>query len=487
MQRPSTRTVALRTVALIACTFVAPSVSAAQGAAPTPASPAARADAIRVDADPRVSAVVAAVSQERLQATVTRLAGFGTRSTLSDTVSTTRGIGAARRWIHEQFRSYSPKLQVSYDRHPVASQGRITRDLDLVNVVAILPGRTPRRIYITGHYDTVNPRGTSAAGVNAGAGGAGAAALAAGAPGGDPQMRADMNNNADAPGANDDGSGTALTMELARVFANSGVTFDATLVFVTWAGEEQGLVGSMAHAQTIAAAKTEVTANLNNDIVGSSLGGNGEIDAATVRIYSLGPEDSPHRSLARYIQRVAGVYVPSHTIRLMAREDRFGRGSDHSSFAAFDFPAVAFREANENYNRQHNSEDKVEGMDFRYLAQNARVNAAAAASLALAPPAPQVTTERGTVTLGRGSGYDAALQWQPVAGVAGYRVYWRDTWSNDWQRSQYVGNVTRFQFPNVSIDDYVFGVAAVNADGHESLVNTYVSGVRRMQEIKMRK
>ena len=347
-------------------------------------------------------------------------------------------------------------------------------------MVAVLPGRTARRVYVTGHYDTVNPRGTSAPGVNAaGAGGGGAS-------GGDAQMRPEMNHDADAPGANDDGSGTALTMELARVFAASGVTFDATLVFVTWAGEEQGLVGSMAHAQTIAEKKVEVTANLNNDIVGSSLGGNGVIDAESVRIYALGPEDSPHRSLARYIQRVAGVYVPSHTIRLMAREDRFGRGSDHSSFAAFDFPAVAFREANENYTRQHNSEDKVEGMDFRYLAQNTRVNAAAAASLALAPPRPRVTTEGGTATLGRGSGYDASLQWQPVEGVAGYRIYWRDTWSNDWQRSQYVGNVTRFMFPNVSIDDFVFGVAAVSLDGHESLVSAYVSPVRRMQPIKLR-
>lgn len=476
---------AISTLAAAAILSVAPSRLVAQN------TPPARADALRIDADPRVSALVAAVSQERLQAIVTRLAAFGTRSTLSDTVSTTRGIGAARRWIHEQFRSYSPKLQVAYDRHPVAQQGRITRDIDLVNVVAILPGRTPRRVYIAGHYDTVNPRGTSAPGVNApagaGGGGTAGAAGAAGAAGGDAQMRADMNHDADAPGANDDGSGTALTMELARVFATSGLDFDATLVFVTWAGEEQGLVGSMAHAQTLAAAKTEVVADLNNDIVGGSLGGNGAIDAETVRIYSLGPEDSPHRSLARYIQRVAAVYVPSHTIRLMAREDRFGRGSDHSSFAAFDYPAVAFREANENYNRQHNSEDKLEGVDFRYLAQNARVNAASAASLALAPAAPKVATNGGTATLGRGqSGYDAALQWQPSPGAAGYRVYWRDTWSNDWQRSQYVGNVTRFAFPNVSIDDYVFGVAAVSADGHESLVSAYVSPVRRMQPIKLR-
>lgn len=464
--------------AALVALLLLPARSAAQGT--PPAAPAVRADAIRVDADPRVAALVAGVSQERLQAIVTTLAGFGTRSTLSDTVSATRGIGAARRWIHDQFRSYSPKLQVSYDRYPVAQHGRITRDLELVNVVAVLPGRTPRRVYITGHYDTVNPRATAGAGVNAGGG--------ARAAGGDAQMRPEMNHNADAPGANDDGSGTALTMELARVFATSGVDFDATLVFVTWAGEEQGLVGSMAHAQRIAETKTEVTANFNNDIVGSSLGGNGIIDAESVRIYSLGPEDSPHRSLARYIQRVAGMYVPSHTIRLMAREDRFGRGSDHSSFTAFDFPAVVFREANENYNRQHNTEDKVEGMDFRYLAQNVRVNAAAAASLALAPPAPQVTTDRGVVTLSRGlTGYDAALQWQPSPGAAGYRVYWRAAWSNDWEKSQYVGNVTRFTFPNVSIDDHVFGVAAVNADGHESLVSAYVSPVRRMQPVPLRK
>ncbi|WP_396216583.1 M28 family peptidase [Gemmatimonas sp.] len=436
--------------------------------------------------DPRVAALVASVSPERLQATATKLASFGTRSTLSDTLSTTRGIGAARRWIFEEFRKASPKLQVAFDRHMLPKQGRITRDVELVNVVAILPGKTDRRIYLSGHYDSVNPRGNAPN--NPGAGAGARTEAGAGAAGGDAQMRAEMDHNADAPGANDDGSGTSLTLELARVFANSGLEFDATLVFVTWAGEEQGLIGAMVHAQNLAAAKSTVTANFNNDIVGSSLGGNGIIDAESVRIYSLGPEDSMNRSLARYIARIAGIYVPSHTIRLMAREDRFGRGSDHSSFTAFDFPAVVFREANENYQRQHNAEDKPEGMDFRYLAQNTRVNAAAAASLALAPAAPKVTTGGGTPTISRGtSGYDAALQWEAAAGAAGYRVYWRNTWSNDWERSQYVGNVTRFQLPNVSIDDYVFGVAAVNADGHESLISAYVSANRRMQEVQVKK
>lgn len=447
-----------------------------------PALLSAQATAAQGAADPRIAALVASVSQERLQATATKLASFGTRSTLSDTVSTTRGIGAARRWIHDELKNASPRLQVAFDRHMLPRQGRITRDVELVNVVAVLPGKTERRIYISGHYDSVNPRGNAPNNPGAGAG-----ARAAGA-GGDAQMRAEMDHNANAPGANDDGSGTSLTMELARVFANSGLEFDATLVFVAWAGEEQGLIGAMVHAQNLAAAKSTVTANFNNDIVGNSLGGNGTIDAETVRIYSLGPEDSMNRSLARYIARVAGVYVPSHMIRLMAREDRFGRGSDHSSFTAFDFPAVVFREANENYQRQHNTEDKPEAMDFRYLAQNTRVNAAAAASLALAPTAPKVTTGGGTPTISRGTtGYDATLQWEASPGAAGYRVYWRNTWSNDWERSQYVGNVTRFQLPNVSIDDYVFGVAAVNAEGHESLVSAYVSPNRRMQEVQVKK
>ncbi len=436
---------------------------------------------LRPDADPRIAQLVASVSQARLQATATTLAGFGTRSTLSDTVSTTRGIGAARRWIYDEFKRMSPKLQVSYDRHMLAQQGRITRDVELVNVVAILPGTSARRVYITGHYDTVNsrrPAGTDAT----------ATAAGRGTTPSQPLVRPTINDNADAPGANDDGSGTALTMELARVFAESGITFDATLVFVTWAGEEQGLIGSMAHATALRNAKGVVEANFNNDIVGSSLGGNGIVDGESVKIYSLGPEDSPSRSLARYVQRVAGTYVPSHTIRLMAREDRFGRGSDHSSFTANDFPAIVFREANENYERQHSPDDKLEGMDFRYLAQNARVNAAAAASVALAPPAPRVTTAGGTATIGRGpSGYDASLQWTASPGAVAYRVYARDAWTNDWQRSQVVGNVTQLLMPNVSIDDYVFGVAAIGADGHESLISAYVSPARKMTDVLLKK
>lgn len=424
------------------------------------------------DADPRIQKLVAMVSEQRLRELDTKLVSFGTRSTLSDATSTSRGVGAARQWIYDELKRSSPKLQVSYDTHQIAQQGRITRDVELRNVMAILPGRSPRRIYITGHYDSVN------------LGAGGQTALNAGAP--NPQGTRNASNDNDAPGANDDGSGTVLTMELARVFAESGLEFDATLVFMCWAGEEQGLIGSMAHAQKLAADKVIVDANFNNDIVGNSLGGNGQIDAKSVRIYSLGPEDNMSRSLARYIERVAAVYVPSHRIRLMAREDRFGRGSDHSSFTANNFPAVVFREANENFARQHSAEDKLEGVDFRYLAQNARVNAASAASLALAPQAPKVMNDRGAVQLSRNpSGYDANLQWGAVNGAVAYRIYWRDTWSNSWEHSQVVGNVTQFVLPGMSIDDWVFGVAAIGADGNESLVSAYVSPVRKMTEVKI--
>ena len=424
------------------------------------------------DIDPRIQALVASVSQERLLALDSKLVSFGTRSTLSDATSTRRGVGAARQWIYDELKRSSPRLQVSFDTHQIAQQGRITRDTELRNVMAVLPGKSPRRIYITGHYDSVN----------LGSGGQ----LALNAGGANPQGTRDARNDNDAPGANDDGSGTVLTMELARVFAESGIEFDATLVFMCWAGEEQGLIGSMAHAQKLAADSVAVTADFNNDIVGNSLGGNGQLDGKSVRVYSLGPEDGMSRSLARYIERVAALYVPSHRIRLMAREDRFGRGSDHSSFTANDFPAVVFREANENFSRQHTANDTLGGVDFRYLAQNARVNAASAASLALAPGAPDVTNERGAVRLSRNpSGYDSNLQWSAVPGAVTYRIYWRDTWNNSWEHSQTVGNVTSFVLPGLSIDDWVFGVAAVGADGNESLVSAYVSPVRRMSPVKI--
>ena len=452
--------------------------------------------------DPRIVKLVESVSEQRLQQLLEKLVSFGTRNTLSDATSTTRGIGAARQWIYDELKRSSPKLQVSFDTHQIPARGRITRDVELRNVMAVLPGKTPRRIYVSGHYDSLNLGAGGQQTSNSGAGRGtqnqgqpqtrpGAAAQAPGEPpaarGGapaDPQTRPNQDYNIDAPGANDDGSGTVLSMELARVFANSGIEFDATLVFMTVAGEEQGLIGSGAHAKKAKAENIPIQAWFNNDIVGNSHGGDGSTDGSTIRIYSEGPEDSASRSLAQFARRIGAMYVPSHRVRLMARPDRFSRGGDHSALNAEGFAAIGFRESKENYAKQHGPNDTIDGVDFHYLAQNARVNAAAMATLALAPPPPVVVrrapnSNRATPTIDRRtSGYDAHLRWEASPGAAGYRIFWRNAWSPDWDHEITVANVTEYTFPKMNIDDWVFGVAAIDAAGHESTVSAYVAPPR---------
>ena len=420
----------------------------------------------RPDADPRVEQIVAAVDANRMRELLTTLVSFGTRNTLSDVSSPTRGIGAARKWILDELQRSSSRLDVAFETFELPPQERLTRPVDLRNVVAVLPGRTPRRIYVTGHYDSINIPDQIA----------GVTRPTPLPPDFDVYRQPGQNFDVDAPGANDDGSGTVLTMELARLFADSGMTFDATLVFVLWAGEEQGHYGSYLHARRLSTERQTVEAMISNDIVGNSKGGNGGSDSVTVRVYSEGPEDSQSRSLARYIERTAARYVPSQRVRLIARQDRFGRGSDHQSFNLFGYPAVVFREATENYARQHSAGDSLDGVDFEYLRQNARVNAAAVAALALAPATPRLLSEQGRPLLGRdATGYSASLRWVASPGAVAYRVFWRDGWARDWQHDQLVGNVTEFVLGNLSIDDVVIGVAAVSADGHESMVSAYIA------------
>ena len=429
------------------------------------------------DLDPRIAKLVATVSEERLGATLKKLESFETRNTLSSTDSPTRGIGAAREWILQEMRGFSPRLQVSFDAYQVPPQGRITRQIDLRNVMAVLPGRSPRRIYVSGHYDTVaRPGGQGAANATPPDPDAPAARPA------DPLAAVDNL----APGVNDDGSGTALTIELARIFSQSGIEFEATLVFMCHAGEEQGLVGARLHAQKAAAEKIPIEAVLNNDIVGNDKGGNGIVDGATIRVYAEGPEDSPSRALARFIERWGGRYVPSHKVRPMSRPDRFGRGGDHSAYNQLGFTAVGFRESRENFTRQHDVRDTYEGISLPYLAQNARVNAAAAATLALAPRAPGVLSDRGQPQISRApSGYDANLKWSAVPGAVAYRVFWREAWGQDWQHDVTVtGGATTLVMPNMQIDDYVFGVASVDAAGHESLITAYVTPPRASTPIR---
>lgn len=411
--------------------------------------------------DQRIIALIEEVSPERLMATVEKLASFETRNTLSTTTDPTRGIGAAREWIFQEFESYSPRLQVEFDTHQVAAGGRIAKDIELRNVVAILPGKSERRIYVGGHYDSfafLEDRRQDSWGPD---------------------------QDRYAPGANDDASGTALTMELARVFAQSGIEFDATLVFIAFAGEEQGLIGAALHADRAVEEGWTIDAVYNNDMIGNSTGGNGAVDSWTVRVFSEGPEDSPSRQLARHIRRFASRYVPSHHVRLIAREDRFGRGGDHTPFNQRGFTAVRLTESKENYERQHTILDTPDGVDPEYLAQNARVNLASIATAALAPPAPNVMSRWGQPMLGRGaSGYDAHLRWEPSPGAVGYRIYWREAWGPDWEHELEVGDLTEVVLTDLSIDDYIFGVAAIGPGGHESYVSAYVRPARPPVQVR---
>ncbi len=442
--------------------------------------------------DPKIQKILESISEQRLAELVAKLQSFETRHTLSSADSKVRGIGAARQWILDEMTRSSPRLNVSFDTYMLPKQGqRIPRDVELRNVMAILPGKSPRRVYVSGHYDSLARTARRTSETAEGSAGRPAAAAA-------PETADQRSGSSDssgssfdwaaadnlAPGANDDGSGTALTMELARVFAASGIEFDATLVFIALAGEEEGLVGAKAHAQKAEADKVIIDAVFNNDIVGNPVGGTGIVDAETVRVFSEGPEDSRSRQLARYIRRTAARYVPSHEVKLIARHDRFGRGGDHTAFNQHGYAAVRFTESNENYARQHTVEDTADGVSPGYLARNARVNAAGVAAMAIAPLAPVVLDQRNRPTLDRRpSGYDARLRWQASPGAAGYRVFWREAWTPDWQHDLDVGNVTEFVLKDVSIDDYVFGVAAVGPGGHESLVSAYVNPPRGEQTI----
>ena len=351
------------------------------------------------------------MSEERLSSILKKLESFETRSSLSSTNSTTRGIGAARQWILQEMKSYSPKLQVSFDSYHGAEAGphHARRRAAQRDGAAARPEPAPHLRQRPLRHGRASRRPGRVERRRC-------AARSRRAHGRAGRSRT-RRSTTSAPGVNDDGSGTALTIELARIFSQSGIDFDATLVFMCHVGEEQGLVGARLHAQKAVAEKIPIEAVLNNDIVGNDKGGNGIIDGATIRVYSEGPEDSPSRALARFVQRWGGRYVPSHKVRPMARPDRFGRGGDHSAYNQLGFTAVGFRESRENFTRQHDVRDTFEGISLPYLAQNARVNAAAAATLALAPPPPAVTNERGLPMISRApTGYDAQPRMDRLAG-----------------------------------------------------------------------
>jgi hypothetical protein len=414
--------------------------------------------------DPTVEKVVAGVSAARIKANIRKLAGFGTRNSLSDTESDTRGIGAARRWIKSELERCSAesggRLEVSFDDHLVQSGPRVPKPTHIVNVVATLPGSQPEsrdRIYVvSGHYDSMPTDPTD--GVS------------------------------DAPGANDDGSGTAVSMELACVMSH--YQFDATLVFLAVAGEEQGLLGSEEWAKAAKAKGLDVEGMLDDDIVGGSQARDGRFERDRLRLFAEGiapkkelsdealmairtggENDLPTRQLARFVKAIGERYVPGMKVDVHWRRDRYLRGGDHFSFLEQGYPAVRFTEPNENWNHQHQDVrvengiqygDLPEFVDYPFVAQVARVNGAALAALALAP-----STPKGVEMEVRPYEADTNIRWKANGepDVAGYRVVWRATAAAEWEHSRDFGNVTRATLPDVLKDDYQFGVEACNKNG----------------------
>jgi hypothetical protein len=437
-------------------------------------------------AHPQVKKVVESISEERVATILKKLESFGTRHTSSSQDDPARGIGAARKWIFSEFQSYSPKLQVSYDTHRIKKQGRIPVDTDLYNVIAVLPGATlpQQRIIISAHYDTL----AFESGQNAAPG------EQQPAPQQQPQ-RQPRDPNADAPGVVDDGSGVACVMELARVMSQH--TWDKTLVFIAFAGEENGLLGSTLYADKVKKEGQIIEAVLNNDIIGSDTAGNGRVDNWRVNIFSEDPSESTSRQVARYAKEMGERYVPGLKVDLIFRADRFGRGGDHTPFNIEGFAAVRVSTPTENFSHQHSLTDTFANASVPYTSRVIRMNGAVAGALALGPKSPVVwdQLERDgrklppqlMLTRGR-SRYDALLRWKnaaPEADLAGYVVVMRSTTSPYWEREVFVGNVTEYLMKDVSIDEVVFGVKAIDKEGNESLVTAYVPNPPAKRKVEL--
>ena len=480
--------------------------------APRLAPPAAPAP--RVPLHPEVAALLAEISPQRIQETIRTLVGFGTRHTLSETESDTRGIGAARRWIHRELQACGQaaggRLQVTFDEHTVQPTARIPTPTQVVNVVATLPGTDAlakdRHFIVSGHYDS---RASDV-----------------------------MDAKADAPGANDDASGTAAVMEMACLMAKR--RYPATLVFMAVAGEEQGLLGADGYAANARRKGQRIDAMITNDIIGSPVGDAGQKDARQVRLFAdglsplltmaLAPPpgaattasatatanatgtataaapapatpaasadaaqqtavreqllnqvrtggmaDFGANQLGRHLKEVGERYLPGFNITLIQRPDRFLRGGDHLPFLNRGFAAVRFTEPFENFMRQHQNVrleggvqvgDLLQFVDTDYIADVARINAAGLALLAMAPATP-TGLQIETLALGN----ETTLRWDATTDprVAGFRVLWRESAQPVWQGHRDVGKVARVTLADLSKDNLVFGVQALDAAGNASL------------------
>jgi hypothetical protein len=417
--------------------------------------------------NPQISKIVSEIDARNIESTIRKLVSFGTRNTLSAQNDPNRGIGAARDWLYAEFQKAAVpsggRMTVEKQTFEQPKAARVPQPTMLTNIVATLKGTQPEsvnRVYVvSGHYDSICNNPTDA--------------------------------KCDAPGANDDASGTAAVLEMARVMAK--YKFDATIIFMTVPGEEQGLLGATHFAEEAKKNNLDIEAMFTNDIIGSSLGGNGVRDAHTVRVFSEGvpsnetpaeamtrrsvggENDSPSRQLARFIKKTSEHYVPSMKVWMIYRRDRYGRGGDHQPFLERGYAAVRFTEPNEDYHHQHQNVRVESGIqygdlpqfdDFSYIANVARVNAASLAALALAPARPR------NVVFPPGLANDTVIRWDAnkETDVAGYEIVWRDTTAATWTNSLPVGNVLTYTMKGMSKDNYFFGVRAVDKDGNRSPV-----------------
>jgi len=416
----------------------------------------------------QISQIMREVSTDSIKADIQKLVSFGTRHTMSDTTSDSTGIGAARRWIFHTFKRYRKasgnRLKVKYDSYVETENKRINKPTKIVNVVAILPGtqlESKDRMYvISGHYDS--------------------------------RVSDIMNDTSDAPGADDDGSGTAAVMELARVMSKH--EFDATIIFLAVSGEEQGLLGSNHYAEMAKKKNMNIAAMFTNDIIGNSVKNtDGSVHGHVVRVFARsippdknlsrhermllftgGGNDTPTRELGRFVYRVAKNHMPNFNVNLIYRKDRYLRGGDHSSFLDEGYPAVRFTEPHENYNHQHQDVRKENGIqygdlpkfvDYNYVTRVTQLNGASLAELANAPARPK---DVGVVVSNLTN--NTTLRWSEndEPDLKGYEIVWRSTHLPYWKHAKFVGDTTRYTIKGVSKDNYLFGVRSVDKYGNQS-------------------
>ncbi len=410
-----------------------------------------------------ISKIPSEISVDRIESDIRTLANFGTRHTLSDTLSDTRGIGAARRWIYKTFKDISTEcgdcLDVYYQKSVVSGTQRIPDSTWIVNVIAIQRGiEDPNRyVIMSGDIDS--------------------------------RISDGMNGVDDSPGANDNASGMAGTIEAARVLSKR--EFSGSIVYAGLSGEEQGLFGGKSLAKEMKENEWFVEAILNNDMIGNSKGINGVSNNTTARVFSEGTRyletdrearmrrymggevDSPSRNIGRFVDAMADLYIENLDVMMIYRLDRFGRGGHHRPFNEEGFPGVRIMETNEHYDRQHQDlrnedgrhfGDTIEYVDFDYAAKLTGLNAVTLASLATAPEPPRSVEIKGAVQA------STTLSWESANGAVAYRLYWRLTTDPVWTRSRWVGDLTSYTLQNIVIDNYFFGVASISKEGVESPV-----------------